>query len=446
MGNALSRNDHYPVPPGFTVPVYPGYPQFSTPSTWNPFKRNQMKKREKVLREYLYTTPMILQYPGAFAVSHPGQNLVQPGIPQVHNAVSVAPVAANGMATQMSAPMVVTGAPPPAPGAGGAAAAAAPVIPPQMAPITYPATFDYSAFLDPRGTTDPVVPRRSHRRSQRHNNRSRRRSPTPSSGSSASDTESPFSDPSSYDSAEYPRRSRHRRSSNPLPRPPKDILASTPFRPLLTQLPSAQYNSWGLGHTNSQPQPQSQPQQTTYSNVRPRRRRGFFNRQPRATFPVVPSSLADPSSAFARSFMAPMAMPAPQNGPPLRQQLPPPAAGPAMAAPAPPVLPQNITVRMPAPEPAPPAHQGPPVIPPGTPMFMSMPNPGHPGSTPFIGANLGTPRTLRTAPVPPPGQVAMGPIPPLGPCVCPRLCRGEATCRCPHPLSGQVSSRRLRRQ
>jgi hypothetical protein len=50
MGNVSSRNDYYPVP-----------------TTWNPFKRSQMKKREKVLREYLYTTPMILQYPGAYA-------------------------------------------------------------------------------------------------------------------------------------------------------------------------------------------------------------------------------------------------------------------------------------------------------------------------------------------------------------------------------------------
>jgi hypothetical protein len=48
-------------------PVYPGYPQFTRSTTWNPFKRSQLKKREKALREYLYTTPMILQYPGAFA-------------------------------------------------------------------------------------------------------------------------------------------------------------------------------------------------------------------------------------------------------------------------------------------------------------------------------------------------------------------------------------------
>jgi hypothetical protein len=29
-----------------------------------------MKKRQKALREYLYTTPMILQYPGSFAGAH----------------------------------------------------------------------------------------------------------------------------------------------------------------------------------------------------------------------------------------------------------------------------------------------------------------------------------------------------------------------------------------
>ena len=66
MGNTSSRNDHYPVPPAFMPPVYPGYPQFPTATSWNPFKRSQLKKREKALRDYLYTTPMILQYPGAF--------------------------------------------------------------------------------------------------------------------------------------------------------------------------------------------------------------------------------------------------------------------------------------------------------------------------------------------------------------------------------------------
>src|SRR5580698_7124910 len=66
MGNSSSRNDHLPIPPGFMPPNYSGYPQPAKSSTWNPFKRNKMKKREKALREYLYTTPMILQYPNAF--------------------------------------------------------------------------------------------------------------------------------------------------------------------------------------------------------------------------------------------------------------------------------------------------------------------------------------------------------------------------------------------
>jgi len=67
MGNVNSRNDQFLVPPGFMPPIYPGYPQYSRPTTWNPFKQCQMRKREKAMREYLYTTPMILQYPGAFA-------------------------------------------------------------------------------------------------------------------------------------------------------------------------------------------------------------------------------------------------------------------------------------------------------------------------------------------------------------------------------------------
>jgi hypothetical protein len=70
MGSISSRNDHYSIPPGFmpTVgPVYPGYPQFPTATSWNPFKRSQLKKREKALREYIYTTPMLLQYPSSFA-------------------------------------------------------------------------------------------------------------------------------------------------------------------------------------------------------------------------------------------------------------------------------------------------------------------------------------------------------------------------------------------
>jgi hypothetical protein len=107
------------------------------------------------------------------------------------------------------------------------------VIPSQMMAMTFPGTFDYSTMLD-RGATAPVISRRS-RRSER---RSRRRSPTPSGGS---ETDSRYSSPGSYDSADY--HGHH----NPLPRPPKDVLSSTPFRSVLTQLPSAQYNSWGIG-------------------------------------------------------------------------------------------------------------------------------------------------------------------------------------------------------
>ncbi|KAH9978297.1 hypothetical protein BJV74DRAFT_142798 [Russula compacta] len=398
MGNASSRNDHYPIPPGYMPPVYPGYPQFSTPTTWNPFKRSQMRKREKALREYLYTTPMILQYPGAFAVTQPGQNLVQSGIPQVHSAVPVAPITATNMAAQMSvpiaAPMMVSSAAPLGPTDGGAAGAAAPVIPSQMVPITYPATYDYAPFLDPRAATAPVIPRRS-RRSQRHrhhnhHHRSRRRSrsPTPSTGSSASDTDSRYSSPSSYDSPDY---SRYHREHNPLPRPPKDILASTPFRPLLTQLPSAQYNSWGLRGTSVPVSQAQQPQQTTYGNIRPRKqRRGLFNLRPRDQFPG--SSLSAAANTLARPFMpGRMSMPEAHPAPP------PPPAGFATGPPVPPVIPSSPQMRMPSPEPVmssapPPPPQGPPpVIPPGS--MTNMPSPAPPGSTPFIGAGLPTPRT-----------------------------------------------------
>jgi hypothetical protein len=58
----------------------------------------------------------------------------------------------------------------------------------------------------------------------------------------------------SCDSADYCHIALIDRSSsghNPLPRPPKDVLSSTPFRSVLTQLPSAQYNSWGIGGTGA---------------------------------------------------------------------------------------------------------------------------------------------------------------------------------------------------
>ncbi|KAF8460861.1 hypothetical protein DFH94DRAFT_700190 [Russula ochroleuca] len=401
---------------------------------------------------------MILQYPGAFAVTQPGQNLVQPGIPQVHAAIPVAAVNGNGMTAQMpvSAAMMVSNVAPPAQGAGGGTAGAA-VIPSQMVPMSFPGTFDYSGFLDPRGATGAVIPRRS-RRSQRHrrhhdndndNDHHRRRSTSQSSGSSEED--SPRSG-SSYDSAEYPRHRRTNSGRNPLPRPPKDVLTSTPFRPILTQLPSAQYNSWGIGGTSSlmpQPQPQTQPQPTTYSNVRPRReRRGLFNRRQGDQFPVPSLSAAvnTLTQPFHQQGMG-MGMPEPQPAPPQPQPSPyaagphpspyaagphsspyaagphpspyaagphpsPYAAGPSTPGHIPPVIPSNSPMPMPNPEPAPMNQQG-PVIPPGIPM----PSPAPAGSTPFMGPNLGTPRMPRSTPGPPPGQMMQGfaPSPSSGP-------------------------------
>jgi hypothetical protein len=334
--------------------------------------------------------------------------MVQPGMPQVHAAIPVAPVTANGVTNQMSvsAPMVVPGAAGVAPGGGGPGATT--VIPSQMMPTTFPANF--SNFLDPRDATAPVVPRRS-RRSQRHRHRTRdrhdnrRRSSSQSSGSSGSGTESPYSE---YDSGEYSRH--HHYGHNPLPRPPKDILSSTPFRPILTQLPSAQYNSWGIGGTHNMPQPQPQPQPhqpTTYSNIRPRRtRRGLFNSRQRDQYPV--SSLGAAANHMGPTFIPPaMSMPEAQYAPP-QQPGPPPAAGGMTPVHGPPVIPTNSPmIPMPNPDPAPPPPQGGPVIPPG--MMMSSPAPA--GSTPYIGANLGTPRT-RGAQTPGPGpqmHMAMSP-------------------------------------
>jgi hypothetical protein len=348
---------------------------------------------------------------------------MQADIPQVHAAIPLAPVSANGMTSQMpvpvaGAPMVVTGASAPnyqgGAGAGGAADAA-PVIPSQMATMNYPATLDYSAFLDPRQAADPVLPRRE-RRSQRHrsHHRSRRRSrsPTTSTESSASGSESPYSSPSSYDSADYPRRRRHHRSNsgrNPLPRPPKDILASTPFRPLLTQLPSAQYNSWGIGGARFEvPQQQQQQQQqqppptqpTTYGNIRPRRqRRGLFNRDAGIRFPIP--SLAATANAIVRPFgVAPtMAMPEPRVQRPLG------GTARTPAGPVPPVIPQMGSPQPPMRMPSPETVQQGPVIPQGTP--MRMPSPAPAGSTPFFG-----PGGLNTPVIPPPGQMIPMPVVP----------------------------------
>jgi hypothetical protein len=298
-------------------------------------------------------------------------------------------------------------------------------------PMNFPADLDYSAFLDPRDSRPPVVPRRS-RRSQRHRRHTRRRhddrddrrrSSSQSSGSGDSDTESPYSG-SDYDSAEYERH-HHHYGNNPLPRPPKDVLSSTPFRPLLTQLPSAQYNSWGLGGTANgtanMPQPQPQQQPTTYGNIRPRRtRRGLFNTRPRERErdPYPMSSLGASANHMAPPFIAPtMSMPDAQFAP-QQQRGPPPGAGPMTPGHHPPVIPTNspmpMSMPMPSPDPAPPPQQGQPVIPPGT--IIPMPNPAPAGSTPYIGANLGTPRT-RGGATPGPGpsmQMSMSSSPSSG--------------------------------
>ena len=320
-------------------------------------------------------------------------------MPQVHAAIPIAPVAANGVTNQMSAaaPMVVPGtAAGAAPGAGGPGATT--VIPSQMMPSTFPATFNYSTYLDPRDTTGPVVPRRSRRsqrhRRTRHRRDNHRRSSSQSDGSSGSGSESPYSDDDD-DDAEYSRH--HHYGRNPLPRPPKDILSSTPFRPILTQLPSAQYNSWGIGGTANMPQPQTH-QPTTYSNIRPRRtrtrtRRGLFNREPRDQYPAP--SLGAAANHMAPPFIAPdMPMPEAQYA----EAQPP--AGFMSPGHGPPVIPTNSPMPMTNPDPAPPPPQGGPVIPPG--MGMGMQSPAPAGSTPYFGANLGTPRT-RGAQTPGPG-------------------------------------------
>ena len=301
-----------------------------------------------------------------------------------------------------------------APGAG--APGATSVIPSQMMPMSFPATFDYSTFLDSRDSTGPVVPRRSRRSHRSHRRRHRtshrrdndnnhRRSSSQSSGSSRSGSESPYSG-SDYDSPEY---SRHHH--NPLPRPPKDILSTGPFRPILTQLPSAQYNSWGIGGTANMPQPQSQ-QPTTYGNVRPRRtRRSLFSRRQRDQYPAS-SMGAAAAHHVAPPFMAPtMSMPEAQYVPQQQQQQP--AMGSTTPGHVPSVIPTNSPMQMPNPDLGPPPQQGGPVIPPGT--IIPMPNPAQPGSTPYIGANLGTPRMpMRGSQTPGPGQPMQMPSPSSG--------------------------------
>jgi hypothetical protein len=354
-------------------------------------------------------------------VTQPGHNLVQPGMPQIQSAM---PVATNGFVAQVGAPF---GAPMGAPVASDPSAAPAPaittantaVIPPQMAPMAYPGATDYSAYPDLRSAMASFFPRRSHR-SQRHrdrargHHRSRRRSPSPSEESSVTESMSTsYGSPSSYDSAEYPRNNNYRRhrsapqrerdpyhhrsgsTRNPLPRPPKDILASTPFRPLLSQLPSTQYSTWGPANGGPQPPPATvpmpQPQPAPPPQQEPRRERGIGlfrrRREPRFAMPSL--------NAAAQSYnpaMSAMHMPTPdmQNAP---GRTPGPAATPVL----PPVVPGSAQMPMRMPE-AEHQHQQqqqqqqqqPPVIPhgmgPGSPNMMSMPSPAQAGSTPFVGA------------------------------------------------------------
>lgn len=375
-----------------------------------------MKKREQALREYLYTTPMIIQYPNAFTVAQPGHNLVQHGIPQIHSAIPVAP--ANGFAAPVGIPV---GAPMGIQAAGNpqaaptAATSTAPVIPQQMMPMAYPGAMDYSAYPDLRSAMASFFPRRT-RRSQRHraHHRSRRRSPSPSTESSVSETvSSSYGSPSSYDSAEYrrprgasQRDQRHHRSGsarNPLPRPPKDVLASTPFRPLLSQLPSAHYSAWGT--TNNAPPPPQVPMPQPHPAPPPQPSRkersgGFFRRRrdPRYAVP----SLTAAAQPFIPPGMGAMPMPMADAQPPPRFM---PTPGHPTTTPVlPPVIPGSAQMSMRMPEP----DQQPPVIPPGmgpgSPNPMPMPSPAPAGSTPFIGGAGLTPAVI------PPGLAPGGPV------------------------------------
>ena len=424
-----------------------------------------MKKREKALREYLYTTPMILQYPNAFTgtlihryyplmsaihtyrtVTQPGHNLVQQGMPQIQSAMPVAP--SNGFVAQLgplAAPMgVPTGGDPSAAPAATTTANTA-VVPPQMVPMGYPAAMDYSGYPDLRSAMASFFPRRS-RRSQRHRShrhRSRRRSPTPSDESSVTESMSTsYGSPSTYDSAEYPRNNyrRHRGPSqrererdrdrdpyhhrsgsthNPLPRPPKDILASTPFRPLLSQLPSTQYSTWGPASGGPQPPPGApvvpMPQPQPAPPPQQSERRGLFRRRRDTRF-AMPSLNAAAQSFNPPSAMSAMHMPIPdtQAAPPGR------TPGPGMTPVLPPVVPGSaqMPMRMPEAEHQQQQQQQPPVIPhgmgPGSPNRMSMPSPGPAGSTPFVGGGGGlmTPSVVPGA-VPSAGGPSM-PMPNMG--------------------------------
>ena len=307
------------------------------------------------------------------------------------------------------------------PTAGDPSAATAPAnttagMPPQMVPMAYPPALDYSAYPDLRSAMASFFPRRT-RRSQRHrsHHRSRRRTPSPSEESSVSETEaSSYGSPSSYDSADYPPRNyrRHRsgsqrerdpynqRTRNPLPRPPKDVLASTPFRPLLSQLPSTHYSTWNPP-TNGNAQPQHHPPVVPMPQpqpAQPRRKErgiGLFRRRRDTRFPMP--SLNAAAQSFNAPGMSTMQMPMPDAQAAAGR-----TPGPAMTPVLPPVIPssaQMMPMRMPEAE-----HQQqqqqqqqqqhqPPVIPPGmgpgSPNPMTMPSPAPAGSTPFVGGGGG---------------------------------------------------------
>ena len=320
------------------------------------------------------------------------------------------------------------------------ATATAPGIPPQMMPMAYPTAPDYSAYPDLRSAMASFFPRRSHR-SQRHrtrtHHRSRRRSPSPSVESSVTETMSTsYGSPSSYDSADYSRNHRRHRSDsqrdrdpyhhrsgsthNPLPRGPKDVLASTPFRPLLSQLPSTQYSTWGPASSGAQPPPlpmqMQMPQAQPAPPQPPRKERGLgLFRRRRDTRFAMPSL-----NAAAQSFNTPgmpgMHMQMPDAQPALGR-----TPGPTTTPVLPPVIPssaQMMPMRMPEADQQQQQQQQqqqPPVIPhgmgPGSPNMMSMPSPAQAGATPFIGGNgLMTPGVVpgSVTPAGGPGMPMMG--------------------------------------
>jgi hypothetical protein len=187
--------------------------------------------------------------------------------------------------------------------------------------------------------------------------------------------------PNSSDSYGYGQYHRSGSRHNLLPCPPKVVLLSTPFRPLLTQLPSTHYNSWGIGSSILMPQPQP----VTYSNMRPRKdhNAGIFHSLSRRDQRFAVPSLSAMARILVQPFMAPMVH---MSEPQLAQ---PPIVGTATPVYVPPVVPQTPQMHMPTPEPAP---IGTPMMPTGP--NIPMPNPAAAGSMPFVSpGSLTTPRT-----------------------------------------------------